>query len=183
MTTNVRAHAAGAFEHGVLTPVDIADAMDLLAAAANDPSRDCVLRPVSTADTGYGASRYTLGGEPRGIIGHVLSMAGAAVADLASMRDHSLRDLYSDGRLPIAITLGALIVLDAAQRSQDRGSQLEDVLDDATAAAARFLDLVAILPAVSRRVDPSDALPDFRPRVHEEPSSSQESSCGLTHAL
>lgn len=61
------------------------------------------------------------------------------------MRDQPVRDLYRDGGLPIPITLGALIVLDAAQRSQDRGRRWGDVLDDAITAAAKFLDLVTIV--------------------------------------
>ena len=67
------------------------------------------------------------------------------------MRGQPMRALYRDGRMPIPVTLGALIVLDAAQRSQDRGSRREEILDDATSAAARFLDLVSVLPDVARR--------------------------------
>jgi hypothetical protein len=64
-----------------------------------------------------------------------------------------VRDLYRDGRLPIPITLGALIVFDAAQRSQERGRRWGDVLDDAIAAAARFLDLVSVVPEVGQWVN------------------------------
>jgi hypothetical protein len=65
--------------------------------------------------------------------------------------------------MPIPITLGTLIVLDAAQRNQDRGRHGDEVLDDAMAAAARFLDLVSLLPSVSRL-------------------SPGESPCAFTHA-
>jgi hypothetical protein len=142
MTMNARA-AVGAIDRSALAPIDIADAMDLLAAAASDPSRNCGFRPVPGPDDGDRRSRYASDGAPHGIIGHALSTANVAAADLESMGDRSLRDLYRDGRLPIAITFGALIVLDAAQRSQERGRELDDVLNNVTAAAARFLDLAA----------------------------------------
>ncbi len=97
----------------------------------------------------------------------VLSMANVAVTDLESMCDHSLRELYRDGRLPIPITPGALIVLDAAQCSQDRGHQCEAVLDDATAAAARFLDVVSVLPALSRCRPLADAPADLQSQTRK----------------
>jgi hypothetical protein len=183
MTPNAQTKARGASAYGVLAPLDIADAMDLLASAANDASRDFAVQPVSRSDVGDGPNRYAFDGEPRGTIGHALSMANVAVDDLESMRDHSLRDLYRDGRKPIPITLGALIVLDAAQRSQDHGRQWDDVLDDATAAAARFLDLASLLPAVLRRCDPTHALRDFKPPVRRVRPSPRESSCEFTHAI
>jgi hypothetical protein len=40
------------------------------------------------------------------------------------------------------LTLGAMAVFDAAERSQDRGCRLGDVLAHATAAAVKFLDLL-----------------------------------------
>jgi hypothetical protein len=82
-------------------------------------------------------------------VGHVLARASVEVADLETMRDQRLRDLYRDGRLPVTLTLGALIVLDAAQQSEDRGRTWGTALDDATAAAARFLDLAAVIPDVA----------------------------------
>jgi hypothetical protein len=106
---------------GVRARLDIADALDLVAAGAR---------------------------EPCGIVAFALSMAGVADADLDSIRDRSLRQLYRDGELPIPVTLGALIVLDAAQRSQGRGRAADKVLDDAAAAASRFLDLAPVLPGL-----------------------------------
>jgi hypothetical protein len=180
MTTNPS--PAVGFGHAALAPIDIADAMDLLATAANDPSRNCGLQPAASPDDRCRSSRYASDGRPHGLIGQALSTAEVAVADLESMGDRSLRDLYRDNRLPIAITLGALIVLDAAQRSQERGHQLDDVLDDATAAAARFLDLVAVLPALARHAEPAVARPNFKPRVHGASFSSRESPCAFMHA-
>lgn len=68
------------------------------------------------------------------------------------MRDRPVWDLYRDGGLPIPITLGALIVFDAAERSQDRGRRWGDVLDDAIT-AAKFLDLVTVVRDITHSLD------------------------------
>src|SRR5262249_16351250 len=54
--------------------------------------------------------------------------------------------LYVQGRLPLRLTLGGLVVLDAAQRAQDRGYAPGDARDYAIDVAARFVDL---LPAAA----------------------------------
>jgi hypothetical protein len=154
MTTNAQADRVGATHSGVLAPLGIADAVDLLAGVVNDPGQHV---------GSTGTNRYTSGGEPCGVVGYALSKANVAIADLEAMGGQPLRDLYRQERMPIPITLGALIVLDAAQRSQDRGRHGDEVLDDALAIAARFLDLVSVLPSVS-------------------PLLLGESSCAYTHA-
>jgi hypothetical protein len=130
-----------------LERLDLADAFDLLAAVTSDRDFDFAFRPVPGPQL-QSANLYALDGEPHGVVGHALSLAYVSIDDLESMRGWSVRDLYRDGRLPIPITLGALIVFDAAQRSQERGRRWGDVLDDAIAAAARFLDLVSVVPEV-----------------------------------
>jgi hypothetical protein len=50
-----------------------------------------------------------------------------------------------DGRrsqVPVRLTLGALAVLDAAQRAEDRGLARGDALAHANTVASRYLDLV-----------------------------------------
>jgi hypothetical protein len=135
-----------------LALLDMADVLDLLAAVSSDHVHRFAVRPISGPDV-HLANLYALDGEPHGIVGHALFMAQVSVEDLESMTGWPLRDLYRDGRLPIPFTLGALIVLDAAQRSQDRGRGSADLLDDATAAAARFLDLVSVVPEVRQWVN------------------------------
>lgn len=53
-----------------------------------------------------------------------------------------MRELYTQGQLPVRLTLGAVAVFDAAQRTQDRGFAWGDALNHATAVALRFLDLL-----------------------------------------
>jgi hypothetical protein len=124
--------------------IDIGDALDLLARAVNEDSR---------SHAGRQARLYALHGEPQSVVGHALFRANVAADDLEAMRGHRVRDLYREARLPVDLTLGALIVLDAAQRSEDLGSCGDDVLDDATDAAARFLDLISVVPEVSQHLN------------------------------
>jgi hypothetical protein len=119
--------------------IDIGEALDLLARAVNE--------------IGHRDSTHAFSGERLSIVDATLFSANVNVKDLAEMRGHRLRDLYRESRLPVDVTLGALIVLDAAQRSEDRGSNADDVLDDATAAADRFMDLVSAVPRVTRHFE------------------------------
>jgi hypothetical protein len=68
----------------------------------------------------------------------------AQVSDegLQAFRGRGVRELYAQGRLPVRLTLGALAVFDAAQRTQDRGQPWGDALDHAARVALRFLDLL-----------------------------------------
>jgi hypothetical protein len=153
MTMTVPSKLLGVTSHEELALLGIADAFDLLAAAVDDRGSDFVVRSNSGPDISDYANLYAFDGEPQCIVGYALSLAHVRVQDLESMCDQPVRDLYRDGRLPIPITLGALIVLDAAQRSEGRGRRWGDVLDDATAAVARFLDLASVVPEVAHSLD------------------------------
>jgi hypothetical protein len=131
-------------------PLDLADVLDLLAAAVDQRGSACVLESLPAAGMPQRIHRYASAGQPQGIVGHAFSLTGVTGEDLELMRDESLRDLYREGRLPIEITLGALIVLDAAQRSEARGRCWGEVLDDAVSAIAKLLGLVPGLSYVNR---------------------------------
>lgn len=133
--------------------IDIGTALDLLARVVKDHGEDFSSVPVTDPGQQRCGYFYAFDGRPQGIVGHALARAGVDVAELEEMRDGHLRDLYRDGRLPVRLTLGALIALDAAQRSQQRGRTWDAVLDDATAAAARYLDLVAVVPEFTHYLD------------------------------
>jgi hypothetical protein len=121
--------------------MDIGTALDLIAAAVNRLGADFVYQPVWVNDYRYLTCLYAHDGAPDCIVGHVLADAGVRPQELEAMRDDGIDDLYRAGRLPIALTLGALAVLQAAQQSQDRGRPWADVLADANAMAVRVLDL------------------------------------------
>jgi hypothetical protein len=120
--------------------IDIGRALDLLDAAVDaygasfvyppvdDPERDCLYR----FDDG-----------PLTIAAHALRLVGVRDADLERLRHQPLRELHAQGSLPVRLSLGAAVVLDAAQRSQDRGRSCGEALEDAAKVAQRY---IALLP-------------------------------------
>ena len=122
--------------------IDIGTALDLLAAAVEQRGAEFVYEPVWMNESRYLSCLYANRGAPDCIVGHALALADICVRDLEEMGDDSVRDLYLRGKLPVTLTLGALAVFDAAQRSQDRGCRWGDVLGCATDAAVKFLDLL-----------------------------------------
>jgi hypothetical protein len=122
--------------------IDIGTALDLLAAAVEQRGAEFVYEPVWMDESRYFSCLYANRGAPDCIVGHALAFANVCVRDLEEMGDDGVRDIYLRGELPITLTLGALAVFDAAQRSQDRGCRWGDVLEYATDAAVKFLDLL-----------------------------------------
>jgi hypothetical protein len=119
--------------------VDIGRAFSLLATAVSERGACYVYPPM------WGrrhASMYAARTGSQCLVGHVLSLMCVADEDLEELRDRDLRTLYREDRLPVRLTLGALVVLDAAQRSQDRGYAWGDALEYATSVATAFLDLL-----------------------------------------
>jgi hypothetical protein len=119
--------------------IDIGRALDLLAEAVAHCGEYFVYPPVWIRDH---RCLYTDHGGPRCLVGHALSFAGVGDDELAMLDDLGVRELYCGGKLPVRLTLGALAVFDAAQRSQDRGYAWGDSLDYASDVAARLLDLL-----------------------------------------
>jgi hypothetical protein len=99
------------------------------------------LRPVATGAT------------PRsgGIVSECLRLLGVDHATAKRIQRRRLRELYAAHRLPIRLTLGAALALDAAQRSEWFGLPDEEVLAHALRMSSRLPDLVS--DRVMRRVD------------------------------
>jgi hypothetical protein len=117
--------------------IDIGRALDLLAMAVEQRGDYFV----------YVAGRrqkclYTTDGGPQCLVGRALSLAEVSEDDLEALGHRGVRDLYCQGSLPVRLTLGAVAVLDAAQRAQDRGYAWGDALEYAVKVAVRFLDLI-----------------------------------------
>jgi hypothetical protein len=127
---------------GPLPMMDISTALDLITAVVDRQGADFVDQPVWVEDHRYMTCLYAHHGALACIVGHVLAEAGVRPWELEAMGDDGIEDLYRAGTLPIALSIGALAVLRAAQRSQDRGCRWTDVLADANATAIRVLDLV-----------------------------------------
>lgn len=119
--------------------IDIGRALVLLATAVKQRGEYSIDPPVSHPDQ---ACPYAPRGGAQCLVGHVLSLAQVGDNDLEAVGDRRVRALYVEGSLPVRLTLGALVVLDAAQRTEDRGYSWGDALDDATNVAVRFVDLL-----------------------------------------
>lgn len=115
--------------------IDMCRALDLLASAVRQAGRDV---------------------EPsRCLIGRAFSLAGVGGGCHDVIGEHNLRELYAQDRLPVRLTLGALVVFDAAQRAQDRGLTVDNTLGCASSAAVRFIDLLPDRVFVAAINDPS----------------------------
>jgi hypothetical protein len=116
--------------------IDLGHALDLLTTAVTQ--RRVVRlrhRPASVMPVQGNAGQQCL-------VGRRLSLAGANDRDLDALDGHAVRELYRRGALPVQLTLGALVLFDAAQRGQDRGYGWDEALEYAVGVAGRFLDLI-----------------------------------------
>jgi hypothetical protein len=135
--------------HAAVGSLDLRTALDFLARAVRQRGRDFVYQPTWVEEPRYLTCRYADHGAPGCVVGHVLAQAGVGVHALEALRDDGVDDLYTEGRLPVQMTLGALAVLRAAQQSQDRGCCWGDVLAHATAVAVRVMDVMPDAALVS----------------------------------
>ena len=119
--------------------IDIGSALDLLATAVKQRGEHYVYPP---APAGHRTCTYAASSGSQCIVGHALSLAQVSDEGLEPLRGRGLRELYAQGQLPVRLTLGALAVFDAAQRTQDRGYAWSDALENAARVALRFLDLL-----------------------------------------
>jgi hypothetical protein len=124
---------------GSTPSIDLVRALDLLAGAVAGAGAEFV-HPMIQG--GRCRCPYARGGGLQCLVGRALSLAQVGDAELEALGDRGVRELHRQGRLPVRLTLGALIVFDAAQRCQDRGWTWADALDHATSAAERYLDLL-----------------------------------------
>ena len=117
--------------------IDLGRALELLAAAVQQRGE----RFVFVAGR-HQSCLYASDGGPQCLVGRCLSLAGVDEDDLDALGGHGVRELYDRGGLPVRLTLGALVVFDAAQRGQDRGYAWGEALEYAVGVAERFLDLI-----------------------------------------
>jgi hypothetical protein len=111
--------------------------------------RDRRLVPVESAVLDLGRALQLLTSaaadapDRHGLAGAALSLgAGVSEDDLARVHGIGIRALSAVRGLPVPLTLGATVVLDAAQRSQNRGETRAQALERANHAALGFLELL-----------------------------------------
>jgi hypothetical protein len=129
--------------------IDIVRALDLLAAAVEQRGESFVF-----VAGRHQLCLYRADGGPQCLVGRCLSLAGVGDDELDALGGDAVRDLYRRGALPARLTLGALVVFDAAQRGQDRAYSWGDALDYAVGVAERFLGLIP--PSITSTGHPTE---------------------------
>jgi hypothetical protein len=152
--------------------IDIATTLDLLARAVTERGERLVFPPVPdpTDLPVHDPGRSAVLRRARPIPG---TRPGRTARRNSRLR---VRDLYRRGRPSVVLTLGALAILAAAQRSPDRGCALGDVLERAAVAAAGFPDLLpdgALRAATGARVTTALA-----PSWVSSQTNKQDAPCG-----
>jgi hypothetical protein len=117
--------------------IDLGRALDLLTAAVMQRGESFVF-----VAGRHQSCLYRAAGGPQCLVGRCLSLAGVEDEYLDALAGHAVRELYRRGTLPVQLTLGALVLFDAAQRGQDRGYAWGEALEYAVGVAERFLDLL-----------------------------------------
>ena len=119
--------------------IDLVGALDLLAAALDelaDPLADAL--PPGAQAGGFTGPRGRCGC----LAGRALSRAAVAGDDLRAVCERGVRDVAQQDLLPVQLTLGAVVVLDATQRRQHRGDSGTQAFDHAVGVAQRYVDLL-----------------------------------------
>jgi hypothetical protein len=122
--------------------IDIVDALDLLDSCVRDrgasyrpgPRRLAAVSPDGLDDAAPAAAD--------GIVTLALRKAGAPRTALSALAHMPVADVYASGRFPLDLTLGAVVVLRAAESVERRGQTWAMSLQAALRAASRFVDLI-----------------------------------------
>jgi hypothetical protein len=142
--TNVASpRAAGCDRAGIghsVKLIDIGMALDLLADAGRQRRAGSVSRSARPEGPCHPAWRRVRHHTPDRIVDHVLALAGVDISSIDP--DAGIDTVYFGDGSRVRLTLGAWAVLRAAQQSQDRGADWDEVLAHAGATAIRVLDLV-----------------------------------------
>ena len=119
--------------------IDIALALDLLTAAVQQRGERFVYPPVVDDER---TCLFRDDAAPPTLVEHALTQIPLNAADVAVLHNRRIRELHAQGRLPIRPTLGALLVFDIAQRSEDRGLTWGETLDEARKVVVRYIDIL-----------------------------------------
>jgi len=106
-----------------------------------------------------------LNGQPACIVGRVMHIAGTPTEELRSWQGFPINEVFEDDMMKeVKLTMGAMLVLRAAQNSQDNGLKRDwgTALEAAVKAAGRYMTLV-----------PDSVLNEF-PKMAEEASEGRE---------
>ena len=122
--------------------VDAGRALSLMTEAVRARDSGHIDRPVWINGDEYLTCSYASAGAPRCLVGEVLFRAGVGIDQLETMGDSGILELYLADRLPITMTVGAVLVLRRAQIAHDQGHTWGEALDKAGDAAGKLIDLL-----------------------------------------
>jgi hypothetical protein len=122
--------------------IDIVDALDLLNSCVRDRGEN-YRSPALDESTASASWRYDAG---RAVTDDIVTRALASAATPTTTGSWLMRgsvvDAYASGQNPFNLTLGAVIVLRAAQSTERRGATWGASLEAALRGASRFVELI-----------------------------------------
>jgi hypothetical protein len=121
---------------------DIVDALELLDSCVRDHGRnhrsptrnESAASPIGGQDTGRAATDS--------IVTLAMAKAGTAITSVSRPAGTSIGAAYAAGQNPLNLTLGAVVVLRAAESVERRGETWAMAFQAALRAASRFLELL-----------------------------------------
>jgi hypothetical protein len=122
--------------------IDIVDALELLGSCVRErgESYQPPCRRLPTASPTESEDRYPAARDS--IITLALSKAGAPPEALNAVAHMPIVEVYASGRPPLDLSLGAVVVLHAADSAELRGQAWAMCLQAALEAASRFVELI-----------------------------------------
>ncbi|MDT4943473.1 MAG: hypothetical protein QOH14_206 [Pseudonocardiales bacterium] len=122
--------------------IDIVDALDLLDSCVRDRGagfRSPRRRGSAAAPRGR---YYSCPAARDSIVNLALIKAGVPQPALSRLASKTVADVYASGLHPLDLTLGAVVVLRAAESKERRGHAWGSCLQAALQAASRFIELI-----------------------------------------
>jgi hypothetical protein len=122
--------------------IDIVDALDLLDSCVRDPGVDYRSLPRRLAAVSSTEPQDEALAASDSIVTLALRRAGSPLTALSALAHAPIADVYASGRPDLNLTLGAAVVLRAADAAERRGQTWAMSLQAALQAAARFVELI-----------------------------------------
>jgi hypothetical protein len=145
--------------------IDIADALDLLdscvrehgASYRSPPRHMPAARASGGLDTGQAVTDS--------IVTLAMTKAGTPITAVRRLTGTSIGVAYASGQNPLNLTLGAVVVLCAAESVERRGDTWAVALQAALRAASRFLDLLpdGVVECAAEATEETSVPPRWRP--------------------
>jgi hypothetical protein len=137
--------------------IDIVDALDLIDRCVHERG-DSYRSPRSRDPAGPVSRRFpTCPAASDSIVTLVLTKAGTPHAVISGLASTSVADAYASGERDLNLTVGAVVVLRAAQAVERRGQTWGVAREAAVRAASRFADLMLPVAEGARSAAQADS--------------------------